>query len=539
MKKERGYQTQCIDSVFKAMDKGVSKMILSLATGAGKTFVASRIASRFNRILFMSHTEELIDQSGVAMLNEFYPDFSISKMIEDSGGLIDYFRDNKDNGMFGIVKADMFNINGKITLASFQTIHRRLDRIPSDHFDLIIIDECHLSGAKTVVKTINHFAPKLLVGLTATPHRADGANLADIFDEITFQYGIANAIQDGYLVELDATQVKTQISLDKVRTTAGEFNYKDLVQTVDTPQRNKLIVESYKKYAEGKQNLIFCVDVQHAMNLCQAFKDAGYSAEFIVGDTELTPDRKAVIDRFKNGQTQILTNVMVLTAGFDHPGIGCLTMAAPTKSLTRFIQQIGRATRTLPGVIDGINTAEERIAAIKKSTKPHCVVLDVVDTSNRHKIVNTWTLDKDKPAEEKTFTTQEKREAMIVARKKREFEATTKADKSVNLFQLPLIKLSNSLKMKDPATVAQLSYLSALGYDTVSQNWTKGSANEALSNDPAPDNWVWVLKKAGYDVSNGVTRAEAKLAFTDMDERKKKAKEKKQMGNIAPIDGLF
>ncbi len=549
MKKLRDYQSEGIDKIFDKLSKGINRQIAAICTGGGKTLLASRVAANpmFNRILFMTHTEELLEQSGIAMLNEFYPELHIGEILNQHGGLIEYFRylDREDlfvnpeeTSMFGIIKADMFKIDAKVTLASYQTLHRRLHLITADHFDLIIIDECHLAGSQTISKTLNYFKPKLLLGLSASPYRNDGANLSDLFDEITVQYSISDAIQEGYLCELDAIQVKTQLTLDDVHTLGGEFNQKELRQEVDVPQRNQLIVDSYKKYADGKQNLVFCVDVQHAQNLCQAFKDAGYRAEFIVGDEELTPDRKAVINRFKSGETQVLTNCMILTAGFDHPGIGCLTLACPTKSLTKFIQQVGRATRTLPGVIDGLLYPADRLNAIKASEKPHCTVLDIVDVSNRHKIINTWSLDKDKPVKDQVFTTTEKKNKLIEVQQKREFDAQTKKDTKVNLFELPKIKFSNSLAMKNPASEKQLGYLKDLGYDVEGKSFTMADATRMISNDAAPMNWIFVLKKKGYNVSNGVTRAEAQKAFEEINIREKKEKEKKDLGNDVAVQGL-
>lgn len=513
----------------------------------GKTFLAAIIAKRFKKILFMSHTEELMEQSGLAMLNEFYPDININETVNAHGGLIEYFRhlDNigsfataEEKSRFGIIKADMFNIDAHITLASFQTIHRRLDRIPSEHFDLVIVDECHLSAAKSIKRTLDYLKPKLLLGLSASPYRADGASLDTVFQEISFQYNISDAIQDGYLCELDAIQVRTQLNLDDVRTTAGEFNQKDLRQEVDTPARNKLIVDSYKKYADGKQNLVFCVDVEHAQNLCMAFKEAGYRAEFVVGDTELTPDRRAVIDRFKTGETQVLLNCMILTAGYDNPFIKCLTLACPTKSLTKFIQQLGRATRTLPGVIDGIGSSDERRAAIKQSNKPHCIILDVVDTTARHNVVNTWTLEKDLPIEKKVFLTSEKRIKLLEARTKREFEAKTQKDTRVQLIPLPKIKHGSVIYSKDDATAAQLNTLYGLGFDIENIVYTKGDAYKLIANDAAPKEWVYVLKKKGYDTTRGVTRSEALAIFKVMREKEAKMKEAEDMSGISPVQGL-
>jgi superfamily II DNA or RNA helicase len=524
VKKERQYQTQGINKVFERLDAGITKQIFSLCTGAGKTFVASRISKKFKRILFLVHVEELAEQAGKAMLFEYYGKAFADQVEAQYGDILTYFRHleepnlfvtHEESARFGIIKADMFKIDSHITIGSLQTIHRRLDRIPADWFDLIIYDECHTAGAKTFKKTLDYFKPKLLLGLTATPYRADGASLADIFDEIVFQYSILHAIKDGYLCELDAIQIRTKISLDSVKTTAGDFNQKELQQKIDTPERNKLIVESYKKYAEGKQNLVFCVDVEHAQNLCKTFVDAGYKAEFVVGDVALTPDRKDVIKRFKNGDTRILINVAVLIAGFDHPGIGCLTIASPTKSKVRYIQQLGRATRTLAGVIDELETPEERIEAIKLSKKPSCIILDVVDVSSKHKLINTWTLDRDKPIEERVFTTGKKKDVLLKIKKGRLMDADISDDKRINLIPIQKIKIRNTFSVKEPASRTQLKKLKGLGYDTEGKYYNKADAHIMINSEPAPDSWISILQAYNFDVSCGVTRTEALQILND------------------------
>lgn len=525
MKKPRQYQIDAEATVNAKLSQGIKKMIVVLPTGAGKSYLAVKIVSQFKRKIWLTHTEELLDQSGAAFLNELFPEAGIQKRIDSAGGLSAYIKSVEKQNLFadatdreivskiGIVKAEVFDINKDIVMASMQTLHKRLDRINPDAFDAVVVDECHLSAAKTYVKSINFFKPQLLLGLTATPHRADGASLGDIYDDIAYQYSLLNAINDGYLCELDAIACQTDLSLDDVHTLAGDLNQKELRQTVNTPQRNNFIVERYKQYADGLQNLVFAVDVQHAKDICQAFKDAGYNAEFIVGDEDLTPDRRAMIDRFKTGKTQVLVNVNILTAGFDHPGIKCLTLACPTKSLTKFFQQIGRATRTLSGVIDGLETAEERKAAIAASGKPKAIILDIVDTTSRHRIVNTWTLDKTVPIEQKVFVTTAKRGQLFKEEEERKesvrkLEATRKKDERVNLFAMPEFKPVTSIKMTEPATEKQLQWLKRLGYDVANNTYTKGSASAIISGLAATPTDIKEVRQLGYDVPANATKGE-------------------------------
>lgn len=546
----RGYQAEAIEAINSKLKQGVNRQLLVLATGLGKTFTAVKAISPFKKRLWITHTSELLEQSGCAFLKEIYPDLDVQTMIDTYGGLSEYISAVKSQGIFsdmsendivknvGIIKAQAFDISADIILASAQTLYRRLDKIPKDHFDAVVCDEAHMFASKTFNEPLIYLQPKLLLGCTATPYRMDGANLGDIFNEIVYQYNISDGIQDGYLCELDALQIQSRISLDNVRTLGGEFNAKELKETIDTPQRNKLLVDKYKQYADGKSNLVFCVDVEHAQNVCNEFKERGYRAEFIVGDISLSPDRKSIINRFKTGETQILINVQILTVGFDFPELFCITLACPTKSTTKFYQCIGRGTRILPNVIDNCDSPISRRDAIKNSLKPKCIILDIVDTTTKHRVVNTWTLEKSKPIEERVFTTKEKREILIDAREKRKFEAITKQDRRINLFELPKVKLSNSIKMTDPATGKQLDFLKNVGYDVTNNTYTKGSANEILSNLPASQKVINFLKWKGYDTNYGVTKAEATLAFKEIEEKENKNKIKKEIEKASPVLGI-
>lgn len=549
-KQLRDYQQKAIDAVYANLKKGIKKNMLVMATGTGKSLTAVKAITPFKKRLWITNTEELLAQSGTAFLKEMYPDLSIEKMIESYGGLFDYISAVKKMDMFsdmpemeivkniGLVKAEAFDIEADVVMASAQTLWRRLDKMPADMFDAIVADEAHYFMSKTYIQPLKHFDPKLLLTLTATPWRSDGASLSEIADTVAFEYNILDGINDGYLTEFDAIQIQTQLTLDDVRTTAGEFNQKDLKQVVDVPARNQLLLDSYLKYANGTQNIIFGVDIEHCKNIYDVFTSAGQSAEILVGDTDVTPDRKGTINRFKSGETTHLINVTIASTGFDHPNIGCITPAAPTKSLSRYMQELGRGTRPLAGTIDGINNAEDRRLAIRNSNKQKCIVLDMVDNSTKHRLINAWSLDREKPAEKRIFTTQEKKIKLIEERQRREFLAQTNKDKKINLFALPTVKYSTSLSMKDPATEKQLIKLKELGYDVNNQSYTKADANRMISDDDAPKNWIYVLKQKKYDVSKGVTRAQAIKAFEEIRVREQKAKEKKELGNDIAIDGL-
>jgi len=513
-KQIRLYQQEAIDSVFKYMDEGGVSGIITLATGLGKTFVAVNILNnpRFNKVLWLTHSEELIEQSSLAILKEEFDEQSLFEEINQKNGFIAYLdnldgkapmdlfdglthQETKVKGHLGIIKQHRLDTDCKIVVASVQTIVRRLEKLPKDLFDLVVVDECHMACSNTFTKVCNHFKGQFLLGLTATPVRTDGMSLSNLFDKIIIERDIKFGIDNGYLCEIDAVRVKTDLDIDSVRTTAGELNSKDLENLVNTPKRNNLIVDKYLEYGSGRQALAFCVDVKHAMDLAQVFNNRGINASFVVGDESLCPDRKARVDLFRSKELQVLCNVNILIAGVDIPDTNCIIAARPTKSLVLYMQSIGRGTRL-------------------KSDGGNLLLLDIVDNTSKHQLINTWTLDKGKPLEDKIFMTKEKKSDLIEKREqKRKIDSQVKKDVKVDLMKLPEPPKIAGAWMKDAPSEKQLAWLERLGYDIVNNTYTKGQCSELISASQASQAQINALKNKGYDVSQGVTVTQAQMAF--------------------------
>jgi superfamily II DNA or RNA helicase len=385
----------------------------------------------------------------------------------------------------------------------------------------ILLHNCYM--AATFFKGVNFFQPKLRLGLTATPERHDGLSLSDLFDEITFEYNIADGIRDGYLVELDAIKVETNCSLDKVRTTAGDLNNKDLSNEINTLARNNLIADKWLKHAKGRKTIAFCCNIQHALDLCDAFLMKGISATAISSDEELTGDRTKKVKDFKDGKYEVIFNVNILTKGYDQPDVSCIIAAAPTKSKTRYMQAIGRGTRVLPGVIDNLETDVERWKAIKASDKKDCLILDIVDLTSKHNIVNTWTLDKGLDPEDRVFITQEKRELLLEHRRQKnsKLEHVQEKDERVKLLRIPKVVVVDSIKNREGATQKQLEWIYRLGYDQTA-HYTKGMVAEILNKLPATKEDVQDLIKLGYDVDGKViTRGDVNAVRWEIQKKSK------------------
>lgn len=242
-----------------------------------------------------------------------------------------------------------------------------------------VAHNCHHAAAQSYRSVIEHFQAgepggPLLLGVTATPFRADGADLSKVFDKIVYSLDLPAAIEQGYLVDIRAIAVETTIELDGVAATRDDFRAGELADAVNTPGRNAKIVKAYLEKALGRKAVVFCAGVQHSKDLTDAFLSAGIEAEHVDGTTP-SEIRAALLARLRSGETEVVCNVGVLTEGFDEPTLECVILARPTKSGVLYAQMLGRGTRLSPD-----------------TGKKDLLVIDVADLSSKHTLVNAAAL---------------------------------------------------------------------------------------------------------------------------------------------------
>ena len=483
----RPYQIEAKKAIKKKYDEGINKQLIVQATGTGKRLAALDLVKHFRKSLFIAHREELIMQA----YDEIEPYYPMN---------------------VGIIKGSLFEVDKKIVIASVQTLHNRLDRLVTDLFDLVIVDEAHRYMAKTYVKTVRYFTPKLLTGWTATPKRLDGLSLSNLFQEIVYQYTIENGVKDGFLANLEAYQIATRSDISQVGKVAGDFNQKQLSEKIDNPERNRLIVDKYLEYCKHEEQAVaYCIDIDHCYHLKEVFLEKGIITEVVVSDTERCPNRSEIIEHFRNGNIQVLINVEILTEGFDYSDIGCIIMARPTQSETLYIQVIGRGTRL------------KSQKFIERTGHDKCIVLDFVDNTGKHKLVNAWELEKDKPIEERIFLPESHRQKLLEEREKRERRILARQgqDRKIDLFKLPEVKVWNSEKMLEPATEKQLAWMKNMGIYQDDVEYTKLMASELISNQPCYEWQVRWLAVHGYDVSKGASIGQYQKVKRAIDEKNK------------------
>lgn len=527
-KESRPYQINAITAVDSALKRGSKDLLLVLPCGTGKTYTFVQIVKDRGRVNFIVSTEELAEQGGIALLSELnlMPYSTLIQTIKDSGGLVNLIR--KPVGEYaeiiaeyiGMIKADVFVIDKPIVISSAQTLHKRLNRIPFDHFKVIGCDEADLFLSKTFQEPLRYFSYDLKLGLTATPFRQDNLPLDDIFYETVYEYQLKAAINDGYLTKPIVVKLKTSTNLDDVHTLAGEFNSKELTAKVNTPERNFSIANAYIKYGEGRQFIAFCTDVQHTIDLCEAFNEKGIDCGYVVGDKELTPDRRGVLEQFASGELTGLTNCMILSVGYNYDDIGVEIMACPTKSKRKYIQQLGRGFRL-------------KSAKFLEKWKQNIIIIDVVDGTTKHKLINTDELDRELALEDKIFISDENRQKLMDAKAKREALMNVVDRKEDEVFEMfPIPKVPRFKRCNDPASQMQLERIKALGHDIINNTYTQAHINDIFQSQPASKQDIDRLTLGGYDVSSGVTVIEARLAIMQMEQKYQKDKIKNTSNKI-------
>ena len=368
----RPYQLEALRKSKEKLDLGVKRQLLVLATGLGKTVVFANLRNHHNfikKMLVLVHREELADQAADKIAH-WNPGCNVGVEMGN----------RRSTPMDDIVVASVPTIG--------KTGSQRIRKFDPSEYDCVVCDEAHHSTADSYINVFEYFGlmepnekSPLLLGVTATPNRSDGKGLSKVYDDIIFNMGILPGIRDGWLADLRGIKVDGGACLDEVKIQRGDFVVGQLSETVNTPERNGIIVKEWFCHARGKQTIAFTVDIAHAQDLAAAYRAAGVRAEAVWGDD---PNRAEKLEKHRNGEITVLTNCAVLTEGYDDWRVACIVMARPTKSQLVYVQCSGRGTRIPDGVS---NLIDHRTAGLPVA-KGDCLIIDVVDSS-RHGLVTT------------------------------------------------------------------------------------------------------------------------------------------------------
>ena len=319
------HQEEALSGLLKMREENKSIALLYHATGTGKTITAvSDAKSVGKRTLFLAHRHELIDQAMNAF-RKIWPDVTVGR-----------YEGN-------IREKDAFVVCGTI-----QSVAGNLEDFQPDDFGYMVIDECHHGTAETYRKVMSYFHPSFTLGLTATPERADGEDLLSVFQNVAHKLDLRSAVEQGTLVPVRCIRIKTNIDMRDVRISGFKYNTQDLESTIRVPERNQLIVDTWKEYVQDKPTVIFCASVSHAEEIAGRFQEAGIEARCVSGGTNAR-ERKEILEQYESGNIPVLCACDLLNEGWDSPHTQVLFMARPTMSRTIYLQQLGRGMRKSPG----------------------------------------------------------------------------------------------------------------------------------------------------------------------------------------------
>lgn len=407
----RDYQEDFVAKVRKEM-RTARAVLLVAATGAGKTVVFSYIARQSSlkgkRVLILAHRDTLIKQAS---------------------------RKLRDNGVqHGIIMAGFTpHPRRLVQVASVQTLVRRVEKMKAAEkaagdaaraaalkagkseaeaetaavlaeqalgFDLIVIDEAHLSAADSYKTIIDAWPKAKLLGVTGSPIRLDGKGLGlhagGSYEVLVQGISIKQLIARGYLVKPKYFGSKEKVDLSGVGKKGGDYDTDALASIMDKPKITGSAIEEYKKTCPGVPAVAWCANVAHARHVAEQFNAAGIPALALSGEDD-SAARDAALEALSNGTLKVITFAMLLVEGVDCPAIGAVILLRPTMSLSSYLQVIGRGLRPIyaPGM--PLETDEDRFAAIDAGPKGRiCYVLDHCDLWKKHGFAHAereWSLE--------------------------------------------------------------------------------------------------------------------------------------------------
>lgn len=378
----RNYQQECVGQVLDSFRKNTSSLVV-MPTGTGKTVVFGHIANNFidkGRVLVVAHRDELLEQAGdkLQRITGYRADIEKAESYAPTGDtLIDH---------------------SPLVVASVQSLisgkgdWRRVHRFDPQEFSLVIVDEAHHSVSDSYIESLNHFRknPNLkILGVTATPDRADEAALGRVFEDVAYEYSIVNAISDGWLVPIRQQVIHIDsIDYSDVKTTAGDLNGADLERVLLIEKNLHGMAVPTLDICGDRKTIVFTVTVKQAERLAEILNRYKENSAIVIHGKTPEEERKEKTRAFRDGEYQFFVNVGIATEGFDVPDVHCIVMGRPTKSRSLYSQMLGRGTRPLAGLVDGLEMADERKQAIELSAKPEMLVIDFVGNSGRHAIVH-------------------------------------------------------------------------------------------------------------------------------------------------------
>jgi superfamily II DNA or RNA helicase len=317
----RDYQIQGIKEITDEWDTYRS-ILFQMPTGTGKTTLFCDIVSKFindypnKKVLIVTHRRELVKQVADRLANFNLP--------------------------AGIIIPNQMLIETQIHVASIQTLIRRVEHL-NDNYSLVVIDEAHHALAKTYKSLWEFYPSSKFLGVTATPIRTNGEGFQDLFEKLIISQNLKWFINNKYLCDIRYFANHSP-DVSNLKIIAGDYDELELSELMQDNNIIADLVQSYIDFALDKKIIIYAVNRTHCAKIVKTFNENGFVAKSIDTYTPID-ERNTIVNEFRNNVFKILCNVNIFTEGFDCPDVDGVQLARPTKSMTLFLQQIGRCMR--------------------------------------------------------------------------------------------------------------------------------------------------------------------------------------------------
>ena len=326
----RPYQNKGIRDIFDAwnpLTQNRMNVLFQMPTGTGKTTVFSEIVRRARlkekKVLIVVHRKELVEQ-----IAERLSHFHVAVGI-----------------ISGTIQPDA---DKEVQVATIQTLSKR----DYPQADIVIIDECHHAKAATYRKLWDIYPEARFLGVTATPIRMNGEGFSDLFEVLISSGQLSEFVKEGYLVKVRHI-VGVTPDLSSIKIKMSDYAQDELGELMQNEELMADLVESYQRKANGKKIIVFAVNIEHSKQIVENYRRADIQAEHIDANTP-KKEREHILQLFKEGQIKVLSNVDIVSEGFDVPDCEAVQLARPTKSLGLYLQQVGRCMRPAENKAEGI-----------------------------------------------------------------------------------------------------------------------------------------------------------------------------------------
>lgn len=348
-------QEEALQALIQTRANGYSKGVIIAATGTGKTYLSALDVQQFGaqRLLFIAHRDELLEKAKDTFSHVF-----------------------GNAALCGKLTGTEKEWDKPFLFSTVQTLHREgnLERFAADHFDYIVVDEFHHADAATYRKVLDHFEPKFLLGLTATPERMDGGDILELCDNnVIHEIRLREALQAELLAPFHFFGLHDPtVDYDQIPERGGLLDDVVLTQALKTSERVDHVIKMIHQFGYDGQQMValgFCATIEHAQFMADEFNARGWCAGCLTG-LDAPGVRQAMVARLEdpNDPLQVIFTVNIFNEGVDIPSLNLLLFLRPTESATVFMQQLGRGLR-------------------KTATKEYVTVLDFIGNYRKSFVV--------------------------------------------------------------------------------------------------------------------------------------------------------